>query len=319
TLATIESSQYRTAVEQARANVALAQANVESARAREKDVRRQETRARGLLAQGGIAEDDYQATVTALDVARAEIRTAEAAVQKAEADLTRAEIDLRNTTIRSPIDGVVLSRKVEPGQTVAASFTAPVLFTLAEDLAEMELQVDVDEADVGQVKAGQAATFTVDAYASRKYPAEITRVGYGSQTKDGVVSYKTILTVGNDDLSLRPGMTATAEITTVERKNVLLVPNAALRFAPAEAAETPKSSGGIVGSLIPRPPGSDAKKSNGNGNGKGSAQKVWVLEGGKLVAVPVTAGASDGSLTEATGSALREGMAVVTESGGGPS
>jgi HlyD family secretion protein len=169
------------------------------------------------------------------------------------------------------------------------------------------------------VKAGQAATFTVDAYSSRKYPAKITRVGYGSQTKDGVVSYKTILTVDNDDLSLRPGMTATAEITTVERNDVLLVPNAALRFAPAAATETPRSSGGIVGSLLPRPPGGGAKKPNGNGNGRGPAQKVWVFEDGKLLAVPVFAGASDGSLTEVTGSALREGMAVVTESGGGPS
>ena len=252
--------------------------------------------------------------------ALADEASAKAVVDQARAALSSAETNLSKASIRSPIDGVVLSRKVEPGQTVAASFTAPVLFTLAEDLAEMELQVDVDEADVGQVKAGQAATFTVDAYSSRKYPAKITRVGYGSQTKDGVVSYKTILTVDNDDLSLRPGMTATAEITTVERKDVLLVPNAALRFAPAEASrDAEEPSGGIVGSLIPRPPGGGAKKSNGNGNGKGPAQKVWVFEDGKLLAVPVTAGASDGSLTEATGSALREGMAVVTESGGGPS
>ena len=245
--------------------------------------------------------------------------SAKAAVDQARAALSSAETNLSKASIRSPIDGVVIPRQVEPGQTVAASFTAPVLFTLAEDLAEMELQVDVDEADVGQVKARQAATFTVDAYSSRKYPARITRVGYGSQTKDGVVSYKTILTGDNDDLSLRPGMTATAEITTVERKDVLLVPNAALRFSPAYASDAKRPSGGIVGSLIPRPPGGGAKKPNGNGNGKGSAQKVWVFEDGKLLDVPVTVGASDGSLTEVTGSALREGMAVVTESGEGPS
>ncbi len=129
---------------------------------------------------------------------------------------------------------------MEPGQTVAASLQAPVLFTLAENLSQMELQVDVDEADVGQVREGQSATFTVDAYPARKYPARITRVRFGSQTKEGVVSYQTVLAVNNDDLSLRPGMTATAEITTAQRDNVLLVPNAALRFTPPAA---PKASG----------------------------------------------------------------------------
>ena len=139
----------------------------------------------------------------------------------------------------------MLTRKVEPGQTVAASFQAPVLFTLAEDLSKMELQVDVDEADVGQVREGQTATFTVDAYPGRRYPARITRVGYGSQTKDDVVSYTTMLASTNDDLSLRPGMTATAEITTAERENVLLVPNAALRFTPPATVE-PQGSRSLV-------------------------------------------------------------------------
>lgn len=321
-LARLDVSKLSDAVVNAKAALASAEARVLQAKATVKESAANLSRLRQVaeLSGGKVpSKTELETAVAAAARALADEASAKAAVDQARATLRSAETNLSKGSIRSPIDGVVLSRQVEPGQTVAASFTAPVLFTLAEDLAEMELQVDVDEADVGQVKAGQAATFTVDAYSSRKYPAKITRVGYGSQTKDGVVSYKTILTVDNDDLSLRPGMTATAEITTVERKDVLLVPNAALRFAPAEAAETPKPSGGIVGSLIPRPPGSDAKKSNGNGNGKGPAQKVWVFEDGKLLAVPVTAGASDGSLTEVTGSALREGMAVVTESGGGPS
>ncbi len=134
--------------------------------------------------------------------------------------------------IRSPINGVVLTRSVDPGQTVAASLQAPVLFSLAEDLTKMELHVDVDEADVGRVKEGQAAIFTVDAYPGRSFPARISQVRYGSKTVDGVVTYETLLAVDNSDLSLRPGMTATANITVQEVHDALLVPNAALRFVP---------------------------------------------------------------------------------------
>lgn len=321
-LARLDVSKLNDAVVNAKAALASAEARVLQAVATVKESAANLSRLRQVaeLSGGKVpSKTELETAEAAAARALADEASAKAAVDQARAALSSAETNLSKASIRSPIDGVVLSRQVEPGQTVAASFTAPVLFTLAEDLAEMELQVDVDEADVGQVKARQAATFTVDAYSSRKYPARITRVGYGSQTKDGVVSYKTILTVDNDDLSLRPGMTATAEITTVERKDVLLVPNAALRFSPADASDAKRPSGGIVGSLIPRPPGGGAKKPNGNGNGKGSAQKVWVFEDGKLLDVSVTVGASDGSLTEVTGSALREGMAVVTESGEGPS
>jgi HlyD family secretion protein len=144
---------------------------------------------------------------------------------------------------------------MEPGQTVAAAFQAPVLFKLAEDLAQMELQVDVDEADVGLVREGQSATFSVDAYPNRKYGAKVIRVHYGSQTKNNVISYKTILQVNNADLSLRPGMTATAEITATNREDVLLVPNAALRFTPPASTDSSVQQGGsIVSRLMPRPP-----------------------------------------------------------------
>ena len=176
--------------------------------------------------------------------------SARAGVNQARAALSSAQTNLSKASIVSPINGVVLKREIEPGQTVAASFEAPVLFKLAEDLSKMELQVDVDEADVGQVRDGQQAQFTVDAYPGRKFPASIRRVNYGSQTKDNVVSYKTILTVDNTDLSLRPGMTATAEITTLSRSGVLLVPNAALRFTPPEPTQPAPKGGGIVSSLI---------------------------------------------------------------------
>ncbi|MFA7300617.1 MAG: efflux RND transporter periplasmic adaptor subunit, partial [Sideroxydans sp.] len=167
-------------------------------------------------------------------VARAEANeaNARAAAAQASATLRSDQTNLSKASIRSPIDGIVLTRSIEPGQTVAASLQAPVLFNIAEDLSRMQLQVDVDEADVSQVKNGQSAYFMVDAWPGRKYPAEISRVGFGAQTTDGVVTYKTLLNVSNSDLSLRPGMTATAEISTANLHDVLLVSNPALRFTP---------------------------------------------------------------------------------------
>ena len=195
---------------------------------------------------------------------------------------------------------------------MAASLQAPVLFTLAEDLAKMELQVNVDEADVGQVKPGQAASFSVDAWPNRKYPARIERVRYGSQTTDGVVSYLTVLAVDNGDLSLRPGMTASAEITTARRENVLLLANAALRFSPPAAPQA--ASGGIVSLLMPRPPrGAEPRARNGS-DGKEGARTVWVLSDGQPRAVKVKTGVSDGRLTEVLEGELKPGMRVITDS-----
>jgi HlyD family secretion protein len=176
----------------------------------------------------------------------------------------------------------------------------------------MELQVDVDEADVGQVKPGQKATFSVDAWPGREYSAVITRVGYGSQEVEGVISYLTILEVANDDLSLRPGMTGTAEITTLTRENALLVPNAALRFSPTAVEATPKKSGGsgLVGMMMPRMP-RQAPKAKPAANG--GAPRVWVLRDGQPVALDVKTGATNGRVTEITGGDLKAGMQVITE------
>ncbi|MCC6535571.1 MAG: efflux RND transporter periplasmic adaptor subunit [Burkholderiales bacterium] len=244
--------------------------------------------------------------------AQADEAAARAAVAEARAVLSADETNLTKALIRSPIDGVVLMRRVEPGQTVAASFQAPVLFTLAENLSQMELQVDVDEADVGQVKAGQSATFSVDAYPGRAYPARIDRVGFGSQVKEGVVSYLTVLSVDNADLTLRPGMTATAEIVTAARENVLLVPNAALRFTPpARAAANDKKSSGIVGSLLPGPPRQPARKAMPAATP--GAERVWVLRAGEPVAVPVKTGVTNGRVTEVVSGELEAGTEVIVE------
>lgn len=247
---------------------------------------------------------------------QSELETAEATLLRAEANATSAratlktdETNIGKAVIRSPINGVVLARKVEPGQTVVAAMTTPVLFTIAEDLTKMELQVKVDEADVGTVKLGQSANFTVSAWSGRTFPATIQRVGLGSTITDNVVTYKTVLGVANDDLALRPGMTATARITTANRDNVLLVPNAALRFAPTSAA-APAQSGSIVSRLMPRPPRQNAQQ---RPNGQSGTPQVWVLNDGQPVAIAVQTGASNGRQTEIVGGELKAGMAVITD------
>ena len=237
--------------------------------------------------------------------------SARAGISDAQAALSTDQINLAKASITAPADGVVLTRTVDPGNAVAASLQAVTLFTVAEDLTRLRLWVYVDEADVGAVKVGQEATFTVSAYLSRPFPARITRVGFGSTITDNVVTYLTYLDVDNTDLSLRPGMTATATIVATQRKDVLLVPNTALRFAPITvAAETAKK--GITSGLVLGPPRT-ARKSAAAGASTAGARQVFVLREGLPVAVAVTPGISDGHLTEITGGELRAGMQVITD------
>ncbi len=207
--------------------------------------------------------------------------------------------------IRSPINGVVLSRDVSAGQIVAASLSAPTLFTLAEDLRQMQLLVDIDEADIGQVKVGDSATFTVDAYPGRSFPATITQVRFSPETTDDVVTYKGVLAVDNAELLLRPGMTATATITVAEEKDRLLVPNAALRYAPPPAVAEDSGGSGLIGLIMPRPP------SDRSGTATGKA--AWVLRGEVPTEVAVTPGATDGRQTVITAGALAVGDLVITD------
>ena len=239
--------------------------------------------------------------------------SARAGVNDARAALSTDQINLSKASISSPADGVVLTRAVDPGNAVAASLQAVTLFTLAEDLTKLRLWVYVDEADVGSVKLGQDASFTVSAYLSRDYPAKVTRVGFGSTITDNVVTYLTYLDVDNSDLSLRPGMTATATIVATQRQDVLLVPNTALRFTPTAATAAPAAKGGVMSSLTPRMPGGPARRSAATGASTAAAKQVWVLRDGAAVAVPVTPGISDGHMTEITGGDLAAGMLVITD------
>ena len=261
----------------------------------------------------------------------ADLESAKAAVAGAEADVRAFESDLEKAIICSPVDGVVLSRSIEVGQTVAASFTAPTLFTIAEDLKKMELLVSVSEADIGRVEVGQTATFSVDAWPTRSYTATLKKVAFGSANNNmtstgesnnngndsaattGIVTYSTELDVANDDLSLRPGMTASVDIAIEDKKDIMVVPNTALRFNPEVAAaigKPSKSKQTIVETLMPgrnrwRSP--SAPKSGA----RTDEPHVWILKNGKPEMVIVKTGITDGLRTEITGDSLSEGVPII--------
>lgn len=317
-LAELDTSKLHDQVARSSAQLGVAQAAQRQAQATVREatdnLRRLQEVSR--LSGGKVPSAAELATAQAtLARAQAAVASSEAGVSDARAALSADQTNLRKASIRSPIDGVVLARNVDPGNAVAASLQAVTLFTLAEDLTRMKLEVNVDEADVGMVRDGQRATFTVSAYPSRNYPASVTRVSYGSTIKDNVVTYEADLIVDNADLTLRPGMSATASILATERTDVLLVPNAALRFTPAAVAQAPtdaaSNSGGLASRLMPRMPrpGTQRKASTSTA----AVRQVWVLQEGKAVPVAVTPGVSDGRMTEITGGELRAGMAVIVD------
>ena len=308
-----------------RASLAAAQAGVAQAAAAAKEARANLARLEEVqrLSGGQVpAPAEMDSARAALDKAIAEQASAQAAVAQARATLSTDETNLGRASIRSPIDGVVLTRSVDPGNAVAASLQAVTLFTLAEDLTQLQLSVNVDEADVAQVQDGQSASFTVSAWAGRRYPATVTRVAYGSTLTDNVVTYTTLLSVDNADLSLRPGMTAVATVATNERKQVWLVTNRALRFTPSVASPTAgsgaasaKSSGGsVVAQLMPRMPGSNRPRSATTAAPvAGQAGRIWVQEGSAAPrAIAIQIGLSNGRQTEVSGDELREGLQVLT-------
>ncbi len=318
-LVELDTARLRDQIQRSRASLAAANAKVAQTQATVKEARASLARFEEVsrLSGGKVpSRAELDSGRAALDRALADEASAFAGVSEAQAALSSDEINLGKASIRAPSNGVVLTRNVDPGNAVAASLQSVTLFTVAEDLAQLRLQVNVDEADVGSVKVGQAASFTVSAYPSRSYPARIARVAYGSTITDNVVTYLTTLDVDNADLSLRPGMTATATITAVQRSDVLLVPNSALRFAPSAATGASASRGGIVSSLLPRFPGGATRRSAAAGASISAARQVWVLPAdgkGAAVAVAVMPGISDGRFTEITGGDLQAGMQVITD------
>lgn len=306
-------TQGRASLEAARAQVAQARATLdvdEAQLARLVEVQR--------LSEGRVpSQTELEQAEAAVRRDRAGLASAQANVVSAQASLSSVLTNRDRAVIRAPVTGVVLARQIEPGQTVAASFNTPTLFILAEDLSRMELRVDIDEADVGQVEPGQRATFTVDAYPGRRFPATVTRIdlasgniasetqaaGTGAALGNAVVNYEARLTVDNSEGLLRPGMTATATIATQSTGTRLLVPNSALRFDPEEEDE----GGGIFGN-----PDIGLQREDEAGIGVGSRQTLHVLEEhGGLRAIEVMTGRSDGRRTVVTSDALEPGMEVV--------
>ncbi|HEX2146259.1 MAG TPA: efflux RND transporter periplasmic adaptor subunit [Pseudorhizobium sp.] len=307
-LAELDTNKLQADVENARAQLASARASVLKAESDVNSTRTTLDRLTGLANRNVASQQDLDAARFAHDAAVAAKAVSDASVQSAEASLRLAEVNLLKSKIVSPIDGVILTRAVEPGQTVASSLNAPVLFTIAGDLSQMELQVAVDEADVGQVKEGQQATFSVDAFPDRSFPAKIQTVRFAPETVNNVVTYKAILTVENDELLLRPGMTATADVVVQSVDDAMLVPNAALRYAPPAAG--PRSGGSILTRLFRSPRMRGTRGADGKG---GSDRAVWVLRGGIPQRVGVQAGPSDGQSTVVQSSDLREDDFVITD------
>lgn len=306
TLAELDTDKLKATLESSRAKVAAAKARVLDAEATVIEKQRELMRKRALANKQFTSTADLELAQAAYDRSEAALASTKADVGVAQADLTLNETNLAKACICSPINGIVLQRNVDPGQTVAASLQAPVLFTIAEDLRQMELQVNVDEADVGNVRPGQQASFTVDAYSDRKFPASIRDVRFASETVQGVVTYKAVLNVDNSELLLRPGMTATAEIKAIEIANALVVPNAALRFSPPAGDAVQKRS--LLQRILPgRPQFRAASKRE-----VASADRtLYVLRDGAAVEVRVRTGASDGRFTEIVSGEIKAGDALI--------
>ncbi len=294
--------------EVARGNLSVRQAEIGKAKIALDDARRNLERKRALVKQEFISAaelDTAQAVVGTtqeqlnlaqadLAVAQAQVGSARAQVAQRQAGLKQARLDLERTVIRSPVDGAVISRNVDVGQTVAASFQAPVLFTIARDLRQMEVNVAVDEADVGRVQTGQKMRFSVDAFPGERFTGQVTQIRKAPITSNNVVTYSVMARVDNPDLKLLPGMTASARILTEERQDVLKLPNEALRFRPVQADGTPIKL-----------------EVRGREEGPGIPGRVWVLKEGKPAPVNVRLGVSDGKTTEMLKGELQAGQEII--------
>lgn len=292
-------------VKQAQANVEVSKAQVKQAKIGLSEAKTTFQRKEKLLPSKFVSEEELNTARSAYLKAEADLESSKAQLLQMKATLALQQDKLRKATIHSPFDGVVLSREIDPGQTVAASLQAPVLFTLARNLTQMELLLDIDEADVGTVKSGQKATFTVDAYPEETFSATITKVHLASQTVDGVVTYQARLSVDNPDGKLRPGMTSTADITIASVENAILVPNTALRFEPP--ASNTQATKSVLSQLIPRPPRAVKKKKANN-----TTPHVWILENNQPVMVDVSTGMTDGVNTQII-SGLKLNQAVIVD------
>lgn len=306
-LAELDPTPFRAQVAQAQAALQSALAQVRRAQVelevQERNFRRaQELRARNLNAQA-----DVDAAQGARDSARAQLVVAQAEVSRARAALTSAQTQLTYTRIVAPIDGIVISRAIDTGQTVAASFQAPTLFVIANDLRQMRVIADIDEADIGKLREGMETEARVDAFPGEVFRGVVRELRYGPTTNQGVVTYPAVIDVRNDESKLRPGMTATITVVTSRRENVLRVPNAALRYRPS-------SAGGRSGQPEERPGTRSGRPyESAGGSDRSHRARVFVLRNGQPIPVWVRTGATDGTYTEVESPELRPGIEVITD------
>lgn len=310
-LAALDTSRLEAQIERAQASAKAAEANVENAKITLKENEQALVRAAELAKRGQTTNQALEAATATRDRAKAAVDSADANLAIANADLKLQQSDLDKSTIYAPIDGIVLTRSVDPGQTVASSLQAPVLFVIAADLKSMELKAAIDEADIGSVKAGQHARFTVDAFPERPFDAEIRDISFASVTTDGVVTYDARLDVANDELLLRPGMTATVSVVTREAKDVLAVPATAFRY---KAAPVARSSGWSLTSLFTGRMGRrGGDRQQQAATPTDGSRTLYVLKSGRPHAVNVKVGATNGELTEVL-SGVSEGDQIITAS-----
>lgn len=321
-IAEIDPSLFNAAVEQAQGNSLSAEANLLKAKVALADADRTFKRNKKLLSDGIISQGDYDVAETALQSAQAGVKAAEGSVAQTRGSLMQSRTNLRYSVIRSPVDGVVISRAIDVGQTVAASFSTPTLFTIAQDLTKMQIEVSVDEADISRIVLQQKASFTVDSYPEQTFIGNVIQIRSAPIITQNVVTYVVVVNVDNSDMKLKPGMTANVSIEVAKKDDVLKLPPAALRFKPKmQGDETKAKAGGDRSGASAQPPAGGGRP---NGGGKGApgkskerSQKVYLLKEGKPSAVPVKTGIANNNSIELIEGDLKEGDEVIIGQEGG--
>lgn len=310
-IAEIDPSLFNASVEQARGNYLNAQANLQKSKVTLADAERTMKRNKQLLADGIISQADYDVSETAWQSAKSGVKAAEGSVAQTRGALMQSQTNLRYSVIRSPVDGVVISRTIDVGQTVAASFQTPTLFTIAKDLTKMQIEVSVDEADISRIKLDQNTTFSVDAYPEQSFKGKVVQIRSAPIVTQNVVTYIVVVNVDNSDLKLKPGMTANVSIEVARKDNILKLPSSALRFKPKQPGGEARSKGARQPGQVPGKGAPETRK----GGDKG--QQVYILKENKPVRVTVKTGLADNSGIELLEGALKEGDEVITEQSGG--
>jgi len=319
-IAEIDPSLFNAAVEQTQGNYFSAEANLQKARVTVIEAERTFNRNKQLLSSGIISQGDFDAGETALQSAKAAVKAAEGTLAQSRGSLMQAKTNLRYSVIRSPVDGVVISRAIDVGQTVAASFSTPTLFTIAQDLTKMQIEVSVDEADISRIELQQKAGFTVDSYPERTFRGKVIQIRNAPIITQNVVTYVVVVSVDNSDLKLKPGMTANVSIEVAKKDDVLKLPPAALRFKPKSKGDESQEKNGERSSASSQRPMGGGSGGSGKGSpvkGKDRTLQVYLLTNGKPVATQVKTGIANNSSVELVESSLKEGDEVIVEQVGG--